>query len=178
MFSDTYTNVAVDTWRTSWSQATWRYRISGNKTKKYSVWLVSYYYNTNQPSANLPHWYFYADFTEFKVVVILVQMVFLRHDKEHEKLLLIQRKKMGEFRYSVKRFHGLTTRSHIAQLIFCRAPCIQLFMLIMFSLQSSRICNSSTNSNSKPPQKWFLCLDDAYTNVPVNTWEHHGQVLL
>jgi hypothetical protein len=32
MFSDTYTNVAVDTWRTSWSSNFRRYR--GNKTKK------------------------------------------------------------------------------------------------------------------------------------------------
>jgi hypothetical protein len=36
MFSDTYTNVAVDTWRTSWSKLA-DIDISGNKTKKYSA---------------------------------------------------------------------------------------------------------------------------------------------
>jgi hypothetical protein len=38
MFSDTYTNVNVDTWRTSWSQANLEdIDIKGNKTKKYSA---------------------------------------------------------------------------------------------------------------------------------------------
>jgi hypothetical protein len=38
MFSDTYTNVAVDTWRTPWSQGNLEdVVISGNNTKKYSA---------------------------------------------------------------------------------------------------------------------------------------------
>ncbi|MBK8657239.1 MAG: hypothetical protein IPN20_25880 [Haliscomenobacter sp.] len=49
LFSDAYTNVTVDTWRTDWSAATLEdVSIAGNAVKKYSSLILS----ASKPSLN------------------------------------------------------------------------------------------------------------------------------
>jgi hypothetical protein len=75
MFSDTYTNVAVDTWRTPWSQGNLEdVVISGNNTKKYSALnFVELKLLLPINATSMTHFHtdiWSSDFTEFKVKLV------------------------------------------------------------------------------------------------------------
>ena len=181
MFSDSYTNVAVDTWRTSWSQATLEdIDISGNKTKKYSALGFVGIEATTTPINASAMTFFHtdiwsADFTEFKVKLVDfgANGVFGGgDDKEHEITIANPAKeKWVSLDIPLSNFTGLTTRSHIAQLIFVGAPFGNTTVYVdnvFFYNQAASVTAAPTPTVAA--SKVISMFSDAYTNVPVNTW--------
>jgi hypothetical protein len=181
MFSDSYTNVAVDTWRTSWSQANLEdIDISGNKTKKYSsLGFVGIEATTSPINASAMTFFhtdiWSSDFTEFKVKLVDfgANGVFGGgDDKEHEITIANPAKeKWVSLDIPLSDFTGLTTRSHIAQLIFVGAPFGSTTVYVdnvFFYNQVASITAAPTPTVAA--SKVISMFSDAYTNVPVNTW--------
>ena len=132
MFSGAYTNVPVDTWRTSWSNATFAdVSIAGNPTKKYSALdFVGIETVTNQINAtSMTHFHtdvWSADFTVFRIKLVDfgANGIFAGgDDKEHE--IVFSSPAQGgwiSIDIPLSNFTGLTTRAHIAQLIYSATP--------------------------------------------------------
>lgn len=132
MFSDAYTDVTVDTWRTDWSSATLEdVSVDGNATKKYSALdfvgietVTSMIDASSMTQFHVDVWS--ADFTEFKVKLVDFGPDGAYDggdDVEHE--IVISSPAQGEWvslELDLSDFTGLTTRAHIAQLIFAGSP--------------------------------------------------------
>jgi hypothetical protein len=132
MFSDVYTDVTVDTWRTDWSSVTLDdVTVDGNATKKYSVLdfvgietVTSMIDASSMTQFHVDIWS--ADFTEFKVKLVDFGADGAYgggDDVEHE--ITIPSPAQGEWvslDLNLSDFTGLTTRAHIAQLIFVGSP--------------------------------------------------------
>jgi hypothetical protein len=181
MFSDSYTNVAVDTWRTSWSQANLEeIDISGNKTKKYSALNFVGIEATTSPINASAMTFFHtdiwsSDLTEFKVKLVDfgANGVFGGgDDKEHEITISNpEKEKWVSLDIPLSDFTGLTTRSHIAQLIFVGAPSGNTTVYVdnvFFYNKAGSITAAPTPTVAA--SKVISMFSDAYTNVPVNTW--------
>ncbi|MFM9943787.1 MAG: T9SS type A sorting domain-containing protein, partial [Bacteroidia bacterium] len=132
LFSNAYNNKTVDTWRTSWSSANLTdLQIAGNDTKKYSsldyVGIETTGANLIDASSML---YFHidawtADLTTFKVKLVDFGMDAAYgggDDKEHELTFTPEQNNWNSMEIALSDFKGLTTRSHIAQLILVGAP--------------------------------------------------------
>ena len=133
LFSNAYTNKTVDTWRTSWSAATLEdVQIAGNDTKKYTgldfVGVEAVGPNVIDVTA-MTHFYFNAwtpNLTALKVKLVDfgADGAFAGgDDKEHE--LTLTAPTMGSWEtydLPLSSFTGLTTKSHLAQLIFVGTP--------------------------------------------------------
>jgi hypothetical protein len=132
MFSDNYQNVAVDTWRTSWSNATLTdLSINGNATKKYSALDFVGIEATTTPinATAMTHFHtdvWSSDFTEFKIKLVDFGPNGAfggGDDKEHEITITAPAKGTWvSLDIPLDTFTGLTTRAHIAQLIYVGAP--------------------------------------------------------
>jgi hypothetical protein len=132
MFSDAYTNVTVDTWRTSWSSATLTdVSISGNATKKYSALNFVGIEATSTPinATAMTHFHtdvWSSDFTEFKIKLVdfgANGSFGGGDDVEHEITIASPAKNTWvSLDIPLSQFTGLTTRAHIAQLIYVGAP--------------------------------------------------------
>ncbi|WP_299439024.1 PKD domain-containing protein [uncultured Aquimarina sp.] len=132
MFSDAYTDVNVDTWRTPWSDATFEdVEIDGNPTKKYSALNFVGIETTTATIDASTMTHFHTDIwspnlTEFKIKLVDfgANGVFDGGDDvEHE--ITIANPANGEWvslDIPLADFTGLTTRSNIAQLIYVGAP--------------------------------------------------------
>lgn len=181
MFSDSYTNVAVDTWRTSWSQANLEdIDISGNKTKKYSALNFVGIEATTTPINASAMTFFHtdiwsSDLTEFKVKLVDFGADGAYgggDDKEHEITISNpEKEKWVSLDIPLSDFTGLTTRSHIAQLIFVGAPSGNTTVYvdnIFFYNQAGSITAAPTPTVAA--SKVISMFSDAYTNVPVDTW--------
>ena len=181
MFSDSYTNVAVDTWRTSWSQAELDdIDISGNKTKKYSKLNFVGIEATTTPIDASSMTFFHidiwsSDFTEFKVKLVDfgANGVFGGgDDKEHEITISNpEKEKWVSLDLPLSSFTGLTTRSHIAQIIFVGAPSgattVYVDNVFFYNLAGSV---TSAPAPTLAASKVISMFSDSYTNVPVDTW--------
>jgi len=181
MFSDSYTNVAVDTWRTSWSQADLAdIEISGNKTKKYSKLNFVGIEATTTPIDASSMTFFHtdiwsSDFTEFKVKLVDfgANGVFGGgDDKEHEITISNpEKEKWVSLDLPLSSFTGLTTRSHIAQIIFVGAPSgattVYVDNVFFYNLAGSV---TSAPAPTLAASKVISMFSDSYTNVPVDTW--------
>ena len=132
MFSNAYTNVPVDTWRTSWSAATLEdITISGNATKKYSALdFVGIETASTQINATaMTHFHtdvWSSDFTTFKIKLVDFGADGAYgggDDKEHEVAFTSPAKDTWvSLDIPLSDFTNLTTRAHIAQLIYVGAP--------------------------------------------------------
>ncbi|WP_108246909.1 hypothetical protein [Muricauda brasiliensis] len=132
LFSDVYTNVAVDTWRTDWSNATLEdIEIDGNAVKKYSELNFVGIETTSSPidASGMTHFrtdIWTGDATEFKIKLVDfgADGAFEGGDDvEHE--LTFEAPAQEEWvtlDIPLSDFTGLTTTEHIAQLIFVGAP--------------------------------------------------------
>lgn len=181
MFSDSYTNVAVDTWRTSWSQANLEdIEISGNKTKKYSALNFVGIEATTTPINASAMTFFHADIwssdlTEFKVKLVDFGADGAfggGDDKEHEITILNpEKEKWVSLDIPLSHFTGLTTRSHIAQLIFVGAPSgsttVYVDNVFFYNLNGSITAAPTPNVAAANVISMF---SEAYTNVAVDTW--------
>ena len=134
MFSNAYTNVGVDTWRTPWSQGTLTdLQIAGNDTKKYSSLD---YVGIETTGANLinatPMTYFHVDAWTPNMTQLRVKLVDFganaiyqgppNDDKEHELTFTPTLNGWNSYDIPLSDFTGLTTRGSIAQLIFAGNP--------------------------------------------------------
>ena len=132
LFRDAYTNVAVDTWRTEWSDATLEeIDIQGNAVKKYSALGFVGVETTASPidATNMTHFHtniWTGDATTFniKLVDFGADGAFDGGDDvEHE--IVIEnpaQKEWVSLNIPLSNFTGLTTRAHIGQLIYSAAP--------------------------------------------------------
>lgn len=181
MFSDSYTNVTVDTWRTSWSQANLEdIEISGNKTKKYSALNFVGIEATTTPINASAMTFFHADIwssdlTEFKVKLVDFGADGAfggGDDKEHEITISNpEKEKWVSLDIPLSDFTGLTTRSHIAQLIFVGAPSgsttVYVDNVFFYNLNGSITAAPTPNVAAANVISMF---SEAYTNVAVDTW--------
>jgi hypothetical protein len=181
MFSDSYTNVAVDTWRTSWSQANLdEIDISGNNAKKYSSLGFVGIEATTTPINASAMTYFHtdiwsSDFTEFKVKLVDfgANGVFGGgDDKEHEITIPNPAKETWvSLDIPLSDFTGLTTRSNIAQLIFVGAPfgntTVYVDNVFFYNLANAITAAPAPTLAAGNVISMF---SDSYTNVAVDTW--------
>ena len=133
MFSNAYTNVSVDTWRTAWSDANLTdLQIAGNDTKKYtSLNYVGVETVANQINAN-GMTYFHVDawtpnMTTFKIKLVDfgangIYQGSPNDDVEHELSFTPTLLGWNSYDIPLTDFTGLTTKEHIAQLIFSGSP--------------------------------------------------------
>jgi hypothetical protein len=132
MFSDAYSNVPVATWRTDWSAATLEETaVSGNAVKKYSdLNFVGIEPVSTIDASGMTHFHvdvWSADFTEFRVKLVDFGANGVYNgggdDKEHEiKFTAPAKGTWVSLDIPLSDFTGLTTRAHIAQLIYSGNP--------------------------------------------------------
>lgn len=186
MFSGVYTNVPVDTWQTSWSQASVQdVQIAGNTTKKYTnlnfvgAETVAQQINaTDMTHFNLNVWS--GDFTQFRIKLVdfgangLYDGPGVGDDKEHE-LTYNAPQHGGWITYHIplSAFTNLTTRGHIAQLIFASNGTSTVYVdNIYFSNETQQVAMPmvAAPTPAYPQAQVISMFSDAYNNVPVDTW--------
>nr|WP_314895511.1 hypothetical protein [uncultured Flavobacterium sp.] len=182
MFSNTYTNVAVDTWKTSWSVANLEdIDISGNSTKKYSALNYVGIETTTSPINATAMTYFHtdvwsSDFTEFKVKLVDFGANGAYgggDDKEHEITISNPAKETWvSLDIPLSSFTGLTTRAHIAQLIYVGSPAgnntVYIDNVYFYNLNGSI---TAAPTPTVPAANVISMFSDAYTNVAVDSWK-------
>lgn len=132
LFSDAYSNVAIATWRTDWSAATLEETaIAGNAVKKYSdLNFVGIEPVAPIDASGMTHFHvdvWSADFTEFRIKLVDFGANGVYNgggdDKEHElKFTAPAKGTWVSLDIPLSDFTGLTTRAHIAQLIYSGNP--------------------------------------------------------
>ncbi|OWY18984.1 T9SS C-terminal target domain-containing protein [Sphingobacteriales bacterium UPWRP_1] len=185
MFSDAYTNVPVDTWRTDWSAATLEdVQIAGNPTKKYSgLDFVGIETVSSQIDATaMTHFHmdvWSADFTFFgvKLVDFGADAAFGGgDDTEHQ--LNFTAPAQGEWvslDMPFADFTGLASRQHLAQLILVGQPtgANTVFVDNVYFYNEAGGGTEPTvaaPTPTHPAANVISMFSDAYTNVPVDTW--------
>jgi len=185
MFSDAYTDVTVDTWRTDWSQATLEdVDVAGDATKKYSnLNFVGIETVTSQIDAsamtNFHTDIWTADATEFRIKLVDFGPDGAfdgGDDTEHE--VVIASPAQGEWvsiDIPLSDFTGLTTKSNIAQLIYSGDPSGALTVYVD-NVYFSNNGGTVTTPTSAAPAPTAAAADvislfsNAYTDVVVDTW--------
>ncbi|MEA1784521.1 hypothetical protein U1E44_00310 [Arenibacter sp. GZD96] len=187
LFSEAYTNVPVDTWRTVWSDATLEeVTIAGNEVKKYSaLGFVGVETVENQINASeMTHFrtdIWTADATAFniKLVDFGADGAFGGgDDTEHE--IVIENPAQGQWvsiDLPLSDFIGLTNREHIAQLIYVGAPfganTVYVDNVFFYNENAASPPTAPATAAPTPSQAQanvIAMFSDAYTNVPVDTW--------
>ncbi len=132
MFSDAYSSVPIATWRTDWSAATLEETaVAGNAVKKYSdLNFVGIEPTATIDASAMTHFHvdvWSADFTEFRIKLVDFGANGVYNgggdDKEHEiKVTAPAKGSWVSLDIPLTDFTGLTTRAHIAQLIYSGNP--------------------------------------------------------
>jgi hypothetical protein len=183
LFSNAYDNVPVDTWKTDWSSATLEdIQINGNDTKRYSsldfvgIETVSSMIDATQ----MTHFHtdvWSADFTTFKIKLVDFGADGAYgggDDKEHE--IVINNPAQEEWvslDIPLSLFTNLTTRAHIAQLIYVGAPTGNNTVYIdnVYFYKMSASPSVAAPTPTLPASQVISMFSNAYTNVPVDTWK-------
>ncbi|MFC4220645.1 hypothetical protein [Flagellimonas marina] len=180
LFSDAYTNVPVDTWRTDWSDATLEdITIEGNAVKKYSeLSFVGVETVANQIDAtSMTHFHtdiWTGDATEFRIKLVDFGPNGTfdgGDDTEHE--IVFENPTQQEWvslDIPLSDFTGLTTRAHISQLIFVGAPSKQntVFVDNVFFYNEAGVSTepiSGAPVPTVPEANVISVFSDTYTNV-------------
>ncbi|TMM57929.1 hypothetical protein FEE95_00420 [Maribacter algarum] len=186
LFSDAYTDVAVDTWRTDWSQATLEdVDVAGDATKKYSeLNFVGVETVSSQIDASaMTH--FHTDIWTADATEIRIKLVDFGadgafdggDDVEHE--IVVSSPAQGEWvslDLPLADFAGLTTKANIAQLIYSGDPSGALTVYIDNVYFYDAGTTTPTGPTSAAPTPSLDATDvismfsNAYTNVAVDTW--------
>ncbi|SHG15910.1 PKD domain-containing protein [Flavobacterium defluvii] len=132
LFSDAYSNIPIQTWRTDWSAATLEETaVAGNAVKKYSdLNFVGIEPVTTIDATGMTHFHvdvWSSDFTEFRVKLVDFGANGVYNgggdDREHEiKVTAPAQGQWVSLDIPLSDFTGLTTRAHIAQLIYSGNP--------------------------------------------------------
>lgn len=132
MFSNPYTNVAVDTWQTGWSQGSLTdIQIAGNDTKKYAnlnfVGIETTGANilnvSNMTHLRVDAWT--ANITNFRIKLVDFGPDFAYaggDDTEHELSFVPSLESWNTYDIPLVNFTSLNSTQHIAQLIFSCDP--------------------------------------------------------
>jgi hypothetical protein len=188
LFSDAYTDVAVDTWRTPWSVASLEDgEIQGNAVKIYTdMNVVGVETVTNQIDATaMTH--FHTDIWTPNATTIRIKLVDFGangvydgpgagDDVEHEYMIEnpTQEAWVG-IDIPLADFTGLTTRANIAQLIYSAVPTGQstIYMDNVYFYDETGILTEPLVAAPTPTVNAadvISLFSDAYTDVAVDTW--------
>lgn len=183
LFSNAYTNVTVDTWRTSWSQATLTdMQVASNDVKKYSgldyvgIEMVQNPLDvTAMDQFEFDLWTPNSTSFRYKLVDFGADGVFGGgDDKEHELTTTPTLAGWNHIEVPLANFTGLTTRGHIAQLIFASAPAGSSVVYVDNILFSKATVVAEPTVAAPTPTKAstdvISLFSNAYTNVIVDTW--------
>jgi hypothetical protein len=183
LFSNSYTNVSVDTWRTPWSAATLTdTSIVGNNVKKYSgldyvgIEMITNRLNiTAMDSFEFDLWTPNSTTFKFKLVDFGADTSYGGgDDKEHELSITPSQNGWNHISVPISAFTGLTTKANIAQLIFASVPSGSSIVYIdnvMFS--KNEVVAEPTvaaPAPTKPASNVISLFSNSYTNVSVDTW--------
>jgi hypothetical protein len=183
LFSNAYTNVNVDTWRTSWSAATLTdMKIGSDDIKKYSgLDYVGIETVTNQLNISAMDMFEFDVWTpnsttlKFKLVDFGADGAFGGgDDKEHELSVTPTLNAWNHIAVPISDFTGLTTKANIAQLIFASVPSGTSIIYVdnvMFSKAS--VLAEPTVAAPAPTKQAadvISLFSNAYNNVTVDTW--------
>ena len=185
MFSNAYTNVAVDTWRTSWSSATLTdLQIQGNDTKKYSAldfvgieFVGPKVINADSmQTLNMDIWT--SDVTTFKVKLVNfgADSAFGGgNDTEHELTFTPTAGSWNTLNIPLANFTGLASRAQLAQMILVGQPTGTgtIFVDNIYFSRSTPVATEPTVAAPTPtiPANDVISMfSNAYTNVAVDTW--------
>ncbi|MDR7211155.1 hypothetical protein [Flavobacterium piscis] len=131
LFSNAYTNIGISTWRTDWSSAVLEETaVAGNAVKKYSdLNFVGIEPVAPIDASGMTHFHvdvWSSDFTEFRIKLVDFGPNGAYNggdDKEHElKFTTPAKGTWVSLDIPLSDFAGLTTRAHIAQLIYSGNP--------------------------------------------------------
>ena len=184
LFSNAYTNVNIDTWRTSWSNATLTdVVIVGNDTKKYSaldfVGVEATGANIinagNMTKFNFDLWTPNATTFRVKLVDFGADAAFGGgDDTEHEIVLNPTLGQWNKYEVLLSDFVNLTSKNHIAQIIFSALPTgtSTVFLDNIFFSKPSTLLEPTVAAPTptNAPSKVISLFSNAYTNVAVDTW--------
>lgn len=183
LFSNAYTNVPVDTWRTSWSAATLTdMQVASNDVKKYSgldfvgIEMVQNQLNvTAMDMFEFDLWTPNSTTLKYKLVDFGADGAFGGgDDKEHELTTTPTLNGWNHIEVPLANFTGLTTRAHIAQLIFASVPAGTSVIYIDNVLFSKAPVFAEPTvaapAPTKPAANVISLFSNAYTNVTVDTW--------
>lgn len=180
LFSDTYTNVPVDTWRTDWSDATLEdITLEGNAVKKYSElsFVGAETVSSQIDATDMTHFHtniWTADATEFRIKLVDfgADGAFGGDDDvEHE--MVFENPAQQEWvslDIPLSEFTGLTTRANIAQLIFVGAPSKQntVFVDNVYFYNEAGVSTEpivGAPEPTAPETNVISVFSDAYTDV-------------
>lgn len=183
LFSNAYTNVNVDTWRTSWSAGTLTdMQIASNDVKKYSgLDFVGIETVQNQININAMDLFEFDLWTpnsttfKFKLVDFGADGAFGGgDDKDHELSVTPTLNGWNHISVPIANFTGLTTKSNIAQLIFASVPTgtsVVYIDNVMFSKAPVYAePTAAAPTPTKPAADVISLFSNAYSNVTVDTW--------
>lgn len=188
MFSNAYTNVGVDTWKTDWSAAALEdVSIAGNDLKKYTnlsfVGIETVGPNLIDAGDMI---YFHVDIwtpnmTTFRIKLVDfgADGVFEGTDNSEHEIAFESPAQNTWVSYDIPlaNFTGLASKEHIAQLIFSGIPVgggTVFIDNVYFTNQANNIPTDPTVAAPAPtlPQSDVISLfSNTYTNVPVDTWK-------
>lgn len=183
MFSDAYTDVTVDTWRTPWSDASFEdVSIDGNPTKKYSalnfVGIETTSSNIDATAMTTMHMDFWSpNLTEFKIKLVDFGADGAfdgGDDSEHE--ITIANPNNGEWvslDIPLSDFTGLNSRANLAQLIYVGAPAGSSIVFIdnIYFYRGGPLFDDGLLTNGdfeNGSDLWIVGVDDS-TSAPVIT---------
>lgn len=183
LFSDSYDNVPVDTWKTDWSSATLEdISINGNATKKYSnlTFVGIETVSSMIDATEMTHFHtdvWSSNFTEFRIKLVDFGANGAYgggDDVEHE--IVISNPAQEEWvsiDIPLSAFTGLTTRAHIAQLIYVAAPAGSASVYIdnVYFYKQSATPQIAAPTPTLAASQVISMFSDAYTNVPIDTWK-------
>ncbi|WP_026705375.1 T9SS type A sorting domain-containing protein [Flavobacterium soli] len=185
LFSNAYTNVAVDTWKTEWSDATLEdVQIAGDDVKKYDpLVFVGVETVTSQIDAsgmtafNVDVWS--PDFTVFKIKLVDFgpNGVFQGgDDSEHEITFNSPAQSTwNSYTIPLAEFENLTSLQHISQIIFVASGAKVYIDNVYFSNETVIVIPSDPTVAAPTPTmdaaNVISMFSNAYTNVTVDTWK-------
>lgn len=184
LFSDVYTNVAVDTWLTEWSDAILEdISINGNNVKKYSeVNVVGIETATSQIDASeMTHFHvdvWTANATEIKIKLVDFGADAVyggQDDVEHEVVISNPAQQQWvSLDIPLSDFTNLTTRANLAQLLFVTSPSkVTTYIDNVYFYDNTGIITQPEAAAPIPfldESEVISMFSDAYTDVTVDTW--------
>lgn len=178
MFSNAYTNVAVDTWRTGWSAATLtEVQIVGNDTKKYSsLDFVGVETMATKVDASAML-YMHVDVWTPNMTAFRVKLVnFGTTQTESELSFTPTLAGWNSYEIPLSDFNSLSSRSQLGQLIFSGNPSgsgvvyIDNVYFHNVPLIDPNTPMVAAPTPTRPAANVISMFSNAYTNVAVDTW--------
>jgi serine/threonine protein kinase len=186
LYSNAYTNVAVDTWSASWDQADVSdVLVGGNATKKYTNLTYAGIEFTTTPvnAAAMTHLHvdvFLTDASSFKIKLVDFGADGTfggGNDSEHELTLntgstpAVTAGAWSSLEIPLSAFSGLTARAHLAQMIISGASrTVYLDNLYFYKVPVPTSPPVAAPTPTAPAGNVISLFSNAYTNRTVDTW--------